>query len=147
MKVIQHQDETVTKEDVEMTFQEVGLRTEHSVAFHPFYTWTHHVFGSITVDDYHHAITTLTTELEMVKEWAAKIYEKCKPVDGVILVDDFVSRVLVATPELSPADIEDTIENTDGTMRQIDIQFWVAEMLGDCGHDECMELMPILIDA
>jgi len=37
----------------------------------------------------------------------------------VILVDVFVSRVLAATPELEAADIEETIENNDGTMLQL----------------------------
>jgi hypothetical protein len=148
LKVIQHQDEDVTEADVKSTFEEVGLQIENSVPFHPFYTWTHHVFGSITMDDYLEAVATLTAELEMVKTWAAKIFEKCEKCEhGVILVDDFVRRVLVATPELEAADIEETIENTDGTMQMMDVQFWVAEMLGDCGQEECNELMAILIDA
>ena len=151
LKILLQQDDTVTSEDVYTTFTDVGLSVDKTVQFHPFYTWTHHVFGrdftELTVKDYLDAINVLTTELEMVKRWAAKIFVKCNPIDGVILVDDFVARVLIATPELDAADIEDTIENTDGTMRRIDVQFWVAEMLGDCGQEECNELMAILIEA
>lgn len=57
--------------------------------------------------------------MHLVQKWAPELFVACDPADGVILVDVFVERVLKALPELSPADVEETVENEDGTMKLV----------------------------
>jgi len=82
-KVIQHQDEEVTDEDVQSTFAEVGIKDEKA-NFHQFNIWTHHVFGGqlSSTQDYLEAIVSLTSELELVQTWADKLFKTCEPSDG-----------------------------------------------------------------
>jgi len=144
VQVLQYQDPELTLEDINATLVDVGI-TGKTMQWQKFYVWTHHVFGGFSEAEYLDAMATLADDMETVAECAKKLHNLCQPVQNVILVDTFVAHVQIAAPELSPADIEETIENTDGTMCLQQVQKWVANLLIDCGSKEdFLEMMGAL---
>ena len=62
-------------------------------------------------------MAVLNTEIALIQKWSDLLSQSCEPdANGVILLDNFVQKVHELLPELSHADIEETVDNVDGTM-------------------------------
>jgi len=144
-KVVVHQDEDLTEEDVSETLSQVGVSST-DLTWQEFYVWSHHVFGGLSEEDYIEAMAVLNTEIALIQKWSDLLSQSCEPdANGVILLDNFVQKVHELLPELSHADIEETVDNVDGTMGAKEVQYWVADMLGDCGQDDFEDMLKPLM--